>query len=167
VDVTAILLLTDEDDFNALAATVLAGNPQATVYRLAPSEPRHGVLAPYTFSETLFAPELNHPGMNARHTAGAHITTRRANGAIRPEDHLLFLINGQGTLIPTTTETTPTPHPGDTLVLLTPGAQERRTPWCSPDSREARPACPASLSCGGLSESGCHRCRRTPPWSRR
>ena len=121
VDVTTILLLTDEDDFNALAATMLAGNPQATVYRLAPSEPRHGVLAPYTFSETLFAPELNHPGMNARHTAGAHITTSRANGAIRPEDHLLFLINEQGTLIPTTTEITPTPHPGDTLVLLTPG----------------------------------------------
>jgi hypothetical protein len=125
VDVTTILLLTDEDDFNALAATMLAGNPQATVYRLAPSEPRHGVLAPYTFSETLFAPELNHPGMNARHTAGAHITTRPANGALPPESHLLFLINRQGTLIPRTTETTPTPHPGDTLVLLTPEGSGR------------------------------------------
>jgi NhaP-type Na+/H+ or K+/H+ antiporter len=35
-DITVILLLTDEDDFNVLAAGVLAGNVQAAVYRLAP-----------------------------------------------------------------------------------------------------------------------------------
>jgi NhaP-type Na+/H+ or K+/H+ antiporter len=41
--VTAILLLTDEDHFNALAATTLAGNSDTPVYRLAPS---HGTVPP-------------------------------------------------------------------------------------------------------------------------
>jgi hypothetical protein len=41
--VTAILLLTDEDHFNALAATTLAGNSETPVYRLAPS---HGTVPP-------------------------------------------------------------------------------------------------------------------------
>ena len=53
--VTAILLLTDEDHFNALAATTLAGNSDTPVYRLAP---RHGAVAPNTPGETLFAPAL-------------------------------------------------------------------------------------------------------------
>jgi hypothetical protein len=34
---------------------------------------------------------------------------------------VLFLINPEGTLIPVTTSGTPTPQPGDTLVLLTGG----------------------------------------------
>jgi hypothetical protein len=44
--ITAVLLLTDEDDFNALASTVLAGNLETEVYRLAPRQPSHGVVAP-------------------------------------------------------------------------------------------------------------------------
>ena len=43
--VTAILLLTGEDHFNALAATTLAGNSDTPVYRLAP---RHGDACPPT-----------------------------------------------------------------------------------------------------------------------
>ena len=56
--VTAILLLTDEDHFNALAATTLAGNSDTPVYLLAP---RHGAMAPYTRGETLFTPALTEP----------------------------------------------------------------------------------------------------------
>jgi hypothetical protein len=37
--ITAVLLLTGEDDFNALASTVLAGNAETSVYRLAPRDP--------------------------------------------------------------------------------------------------------------------------------
>src|SRR5262249_55210089 len=36
-DITALLLLTDEDHFNALFATVIAGRSGMQVYRLAPS----------------------------------------------------------------------------------------------------------------------------------
>jgi hypothetical protein len=42
--ITTVLLLTGEDDFNALACTVLDGNPDTSVYRLAPRHPTHGVV---------------------------------------------------------------------------------------------------------------------------
>jgi NhaP-type Na+/H+ or K+/H+ antiporter len=78
--VTAVLLLTDEDDYNALAATTLAGNSETPVYRLPPSQ--SGVVASYTPGEALFAPALTHPALTARHTAGARITTQPSDGGI-------------------------------------------------------------------------------------
>ena len=116
--VTAILLLTGEDHFNALAATTLAGTSGTPVYRLAPSP---GAVGPYTPGETLFAPALTGPALTARYTAGARITTQSSDGGIPPATDLLFLINPEGTLIPVTTSRPPDPQPGDTLVLLGPG----------------------------------------------
>ena len=116
--ITAILLLTDEDDFNALASTVLAGNAQATVYRLAPRQPSHGVVAPYTGAETVFAPTLTRYDIAVRHDAGARTVTVPANGAVPPGADLLFLIGPDGSLRPATTSHQLTPQPGDTLVLL-------------------------------------------------
>ena len=116
--VTAILLLTGEDHYNALAATTLAGTSGTPVYRLAPS---HGAVAPYTPGETLFAPALTGPALTARYTTGARITTQSSDGGIPPATDLLFLINPEGTLIPVTTSRSPDPQPGDTLVLLGPG----------------------------------------------
>jgi hypothetical protein len=118
-DVNAVLLLTSEDDFNALAATTLADNPEITVYRLAP-DPARGVVAPYTAGETLFAPSLTRPTVSARYTAGARITTASADGTIPPGTDLLFGINGEGTLHPATSTRPPNPQRGDTLVLLAP-----------------------------------------------
>jgi NhaP-type Na+/H+ or K+/H+ antiporter len=118
--ITAVLLLTDEDDFNALAATVLAGNPETRVYRLSPRHPSHGIVAPYTAAETLFAPTLTREHVTNRSNAGARITTAPANGTIPPGSALLFLINPDGALHPATTSRPPTPQPGDTLVLLGP-----------------------------------------------
>ena len=46
--ITAVLLLTDEDDFNALASVLLAETVEGRVYRLAPPQRSHGVVAPYT-----------------------------------------------------------------------------------------------------------------------
>ncbi len=116
--ITAVLLLTDEDDFNALASTILAGNAQTTVYRLAPRQPSHGVVAPYTGAETVFAPTLTRYDIAARHKAGARTTTVPANGAIPPGADLLFLIGPDGSLLPATTSHQLTPQAGDTLVLL-------------------------------------------------
>jgi NhaP-type Na+/H+ or K+/H+ antiporter len=117
-DVTAILLLTDEDHFNALAATTLAGGSDTPVYRLAPS---HGAVAPYTAGETLFAPALTHPALTARYAAGARIATQSPDGGVPPATDLLFLINPEGTLLPVTASRPRDPQPGDTLVLLGPG----------------------------------------------
>src|SRR5215468_9175918 len=113
--VTAILLLTSEDDYNVLATT-LAGNSDTPVYRLPPSQ--SGMVASYTPGEALFTPTLTHPALTARHTAGAHITTQPSDGAIPPATDLLFRVNPIGTLIPVTLSLPPDPQPGDTLVLL-------------------------------------------------
>jgi hypothetical protein len=118
--ITAVLLLTDEDDFNALASTVLAGNPETRVYRLSPRHPSHGVVAPFTGGETVFAPTLTREHVTNRYNAGARITTAPADGTIPPGSALLFLINPDGALHPATTSRPPTPQPGDTLVLLGP-----------------------------------------------
>jgi NhaP-type Na+/H+ or K+/H+ antiporter len=121
--VTAVLLLTGEDDYNALAATTLAGDSDTPVYRVAPSP---DAVAPYIPGETLFAPALTRPALTARYTAGARITTRPSDGGIPAATDLLFLINSEGTLIPVTASRCPHPQPGGTLVLLGPGGN--RTP---------------------------------------
>ena len=121
--VTAVLLLTSEDDFNALAATIVAGNSGTPVYRLPPSH--SGAMASIP-GEALFTPTLTHPALTARHTAGAHITTQASDGGIPQATDLLFRVNPNGTLIPVTLSRLPDPQPGDTLVLLGPG--ESRTP---------------------------------------
>lgn len=118
--ITAILLLTDDDQLNALTATTLAGDSDTPVYRLAPSR---DVLAPFAAGEILFAPTLTRQALTARYTAGARITTQSSDGGILPATDLLFLINPGGTLIPATISRQPHPQPGDTLVLLGPGGK--------------------------------------------
>jgi NhaP-type Na+/H+ or K+/H+ antiporter len=122
--VTAILLLTGEDDYNALAATILAGNSETPVFRLPPSQ--SGVVGSNTPGEALFTPTLTHPALTARHTAGANITTLASDGGVPQATDLLFRVNPNGTLIPVTPSRSPDPQPGDTLVILGPG--DGRTP---------------------------------------
>jgi hypothetical protein len=119
--VSAILLLTEEDDFNALAATTLGNDPDTSVYRLAPRLSSHGVVAPYTAGETLFAPDLTRPALVARKAAGARITIIRSNGALPRGTDVLFVISPEGKLNPVTSSRVPIPEPGDTLVLLSGG----------------------------------------------
>jgi NhaP-type Na+/H+ or K+/H+ antiporter len=126
--ITMVLLLTDEDDFNALASTLLAANPDTRVYRLAPRHPTHGVVAPFSSGETVFAPTLTRENVWDRYNVGARITTQSANGGIPPGTDLLFLITPEGALHPATTSRPPTPQPGDTLVLLGPAGAGRGIP---------------------------------------
>jgi hypothetical protein len=121
--ITAVFLLTDEDDFNALAATVLASNPETRVHRLGPRHPNHGVIAPYSGGDSVFATALTRANVSDRYNSGAQITTQPVDGAIPPGTDLLFLITPEGTLHPAATSRPPTPQPGDTLVLLEPGAR--------------------------------------------
>jgi NhaP-type Na+/H+ or K+/H+ antiporter len=114
-DVTTILLLTDEDHYNALATTTVAGYSTLPVYRLAPGTDGAG---PYTPGEILFAPELDRLALKGRYAAGTRITTQTADGGIPPACDLLFLVNSQGVLVPVTGSQSPDPQPGDTLVLL-------------------------------------------------
>ena len=116
--ITAVLLLTNEDDFNALAATVLAGDTSTQVYRLAPRHPGHGVIAPYAAVETLFGPTLTRYDVARRYDAGARITLAPAGGTIPSGTDVLFLLTPDDALIPATTSRPLVPRSGDTLVVL-------------------------------------------------
>jgi hypothetical protein len=57
--ITAVLICTAEDDFNALASTTLEGKLDRPMYRVGPEPGSYGVVAPYTGGKVLFDPLLN------------------------------------------------------------------------------------------------------------
>jgi NhaP-type Na+/H+ or K+/H+ antiporter len=116
--ISAVLLLTTEDDFNALASAMLAGSVEGAVYRLAPQLPSHGVVAPYTGGQILFGAALTRYDVDRRYVAGARITSRPADGELPVGTDLLFLVRADGKLMPVTTASTPVLQSGDTMILL-------------------------------------------------
>jgi hypothetical protein len=118
--VTAVLLLTDEDDFNALASTLLEADGETQVYRLGPPARSHGVVAPFTGADVLFGDNLTRTALAARHANGARIVAGPADRGIPDGYDLLFLVNQDGHLEPVTDAARPDPRPGDTVVLLAP-----------------------------------------------
>ena len=137
--ITAVLLLTDEDDFNALAAVGLAGAADGPVYRLGARLPSHGVVAPFTGGEILFGTSLTRYDIGHRYAAGARIFTCPADSGIPVGSDLLFLVRANGILAPVTRTSIPALEEGDTMILLQPcdsrfacpvltGARGGRTP---------------------------------------
>ncbi len=118
--ITAVLLLTEEDDFNALAAVLLTANVEGRVYRLAPQLHSHGVVAPYTGGEVLFGDDLTRRTVNDRYADGARISVRPASGGPADGADLLFLVRADGHLAAVTQAGRPAPQAGDTLVSLGP-----------------------------------------------
>ncbi|GAA3007541.1 sodium:proton antiporter [Streptomyces drozdowiczii] len=116
--ITDVLLLTGEDDFNALASLTLRESVEGTVRRLAPSAASEGVVAPYAGGEPLFGAGLTRPEIAGKHAAGARVVTRPADGPPAPGEQVLFVVRPQGWLVPVTDTERPEPVPGDTLVLL-------------------------------------------------
>jgi hypothetical protein len=120
-DVTDVLLLSEEDGYNSLAANVLASQGGTPLYRLAP---RHGYSIPArekADAATLFSSTLTHDDITRRYESGSRIASVAADGAIPAGSDLLFLIDHHGKkLRPVTTSDAPTPAPGDTVVLLGP-----------------------------------------------
>ena len=116
--VTAVLLLTDEDDFNALASADLAGSVDGPVYRLGARLPGHGVVAPYTGGETLFGVGMTRYDVGHRYAGGAQILTLPAADGAPADSDLLFLVRANGALAPVTQTSTPSPKEGDTMILL-------------------------------------------------
>ena len=118
--ITAVLLLTDEDDFNALASMLLTETVEGRVYRLAPPQRSHGVVAPYTTGHILFATGMTRPAVTARYQDGARIVVHGAGGVLPAGQDLLFVVRADGQLAPVTQTSTPAPQPGDILVSLGP-----------------------------------------------
>ena len=121
--ITAVLLLTEEDDFNALAAAQLAGNVEGPVYRLAAAEPDRGVVAPYLGTEVLFSPKLSRATMDSRHRGGATIVVGEAGAGLPPGSDLLFVVTGDGLLEPVTTAGRPALGTDSHLILLGAGSR--------------------------------------------
>jgi NhaP-type Na+/H+ or K+/H+ antiporter len=118
--ITSVLLLTDEDDFNALASVLLAGSVEGHVYRLAPPQRSHGVVAPYTTGQILFRDGMTRPAVSGRYQDGARIVAHSADGVLPAGQDLLFLVRADGQLAAVTQADTPTPQAGDTVVSLGP-----------------------------------------------
>jgi hypothetical protein len=140
--ITMVLLLTDEDDFNALASAILRGNVEGPVYRLRPRLPSHGVVAPYTGGEALFGPELTRPAVIRRYAGGARIAARPGRDPLPAASEVLFLIRAGGQLAPVTDRTTPASEDGDTTVVLDlePQPTAERAPDDEPRLTAARQA---------------------------
>ncbi|MET9896691.1 cation:proton antiporter [Streptomyces sp. NPDC006465] len=122
--ITDVLLLTDEDDFNALAFMTLKETVEGPVHRLAPPTRSHGVVAPYTGSEALFGEGLNRPALARRYANGARIVIHRADGVIPAGHDVLFVVRPDGQLTAATESSVPTAGGGDIAILLTPTADQ-------------------------------------------
>ena len=119
-EITSVLLLTDEDDFNALASVLLTDCVDGRVYRLAPPQRSHGVVAPYTGGEILFGDGMTRPVLSDRYDDGARIAAQRADGALPGGHDILFLVRADGQLTAVTQADTAVPQAGDTIVFLGP-----------------------------------------------
>ncbi|WP_406320892.1 cation:proton antiporter [Streptomyces sp. NBC_01637] len=118
--ITAVFFLTAEDDFNALAATVLRGSVEGSVHRVGSPCESVGVVAPFIGGEVLFGTELTGVALTRRYEDGASIVTRPADQAAPAGWDMLFLVRGDGRLEPVTEANRPLPGPGDLAVLLAP-----------------------------------------------
>jgi hypothetical protein len=118
--VTAVFLLTDDDDFNALASVVVKDNVEGPVYRVGPPQDSHGVVAPYTGGDILFGRALVRHRLAARYEQGARFHVQSGSLPIPPHHDILFVISAEGRLAPVTEAQAITPLPGETAVLLGP-----------------------------------------------
>ncbi|MFF1834056.1 cation:proton antiporter [Streptomyces sp. NPDC058231] len=132
--ITAVFLLTSEDDFNALAATILRGSVEGAVHRVGSPRESVGVVAPFIGGEVLFGPELTGVALARRYEGGAAIVTRPADPVAPAGWDTLFLVRADGRLDPVTETDRPLPGPGDVAVLLAPAG--------------AHPAAPAAPAAG-------------------
>jgi NhaP-type Na+/H+ or K+/H+ antiporter len=126
--VTMVLLLTDQDDFNALAAVALEGMLDDGVYRVMAPRQNVGVVAPFTRGELLFGPHLTGCELARLHRAGAQITVSPRVDGVPDGTELLFVVRADGRLVPVTARERPEPEDGDALVVLTPVPRGWRGP---------------------------------------
>ncbi|MFJ1731525.1 cation:proton antiporter [Streptomyces sp. NPDC088254] len=126
--ITAVFFLTAEDDFNALAATILRGSVEGVVHHLGAPPESSGVVAPFIGGEVLFGTDLTWPTLSRRYEEGAVVLAQPAGRALPHGADMLFLVGPDGRLDPVTKSHRPLPGPGDTVILLTPGGRGAESP---------------------------------------
>lgn len=120
-EVTMVLLLSDQDDFNALASALLEGSLEGQVFRLPERDGREGAVSPYLGARRLFHDGLTGAALDRRHRAGARIVARPAAEGVPAQCELLFVVQPGGVLVPATEGAAPPLDQGGICVLLTPG----------------------------------------------
>ncbi|MEU0398068.1 cation:proton antiporter [Streptomyces sp. NPDC006208] len=118
--VTAVFLLTDDDDFNALASVVVQDNVEGPVYRVGPPHEGHGVVAPYTGGDILFGLRLVRPTLAARYEGGDRFVVEPADTTPGSGYDTLFVVRADGRLEPVTETQEVVPRAGDMVVRLGP-----------------------------------------------
>ncbi|MGH3490746.1 MAG: hypothetical protein ACRDP8_22915 [Actinopolymorphaceae bacterium] len=129
--INAIFLLSEEDDFNALAVTILQGNVDGPVYRVGAAETSQGVAAPFLGGAPLFSYGLDRAAIDERHRDGGRIEVRDLGG-VADGDEVLFVLRSDRRLEPATHERCPTPADTDLLIVISaPGRSAAEPPVTS------------------------------------
>uniref|UniRef100_A0AAU2JX07 Cation:proton antiporter n=1 Tax=Streptomyces sp. NBC_00049 TaxID=2903617 RepID=A0AAU2JX07_9ACTN len=118
--VNAVFLLTDDDDFNALASVLVEGNVEGPVYRVGPPHESHGVVAPYTGGAVLFGGSLVRHVLAERYEQGARFLVQPASDPLPPGHETLFVVREDGRLEPVDETQAVIPEEDDLVVLLGP-----------------------------------------------
>ncbi len=118
--VTAILLLTEEDGFNALAAALFRGGDGGEVYRMAAPSDARGTVVAYAGGDVLFGHRVTGEEFGRAYRDGARIVTVPAGGDLPAEHDVLFRVRADGRLAPVTVSNDPVAETGDTTILFGP-----------------------------------------------
>ncbi|TFE52337.1 sodium:proton exchanger [Streptomyces sp. ICN441] len=118
--VTSVLLLTDDDDFNALVSVVAQDSVDGPVHRVGPPPHGPGAVATRTGPDVLFGPGLGRDVLADRHGRGARFTVGAPGECPPPGHDALFVLGADGRLEPVTESRPARPGPGDRVVLLGP-----------------------------------------------
>ncbi len=123
-EVSDALLVTDSDDFNALAAFELRQElGSERVYRLAPDTAPLDLVPSYAEGGILFARNLTFDELSRRFSGRARLVSAPAEpevecGAAPGRRTPLFLVSERGSLRVITADATPRVDPGDTAIVL-------------------------------------------------
>jgi hypothetical protein len=118
-DVTDALLLTGNDDFNALAALALRTElGHGRVYRAAPDLDETDLLAPAGEQGILGADELTSSELGRRFAAGARLVEGPVNGGVSAGAVALFVVTAGGELRVASAGKSPPVKAGDRVIAL-------------------------------------------------
>ena len=118
-DVTDALLLTGNDDFNALAALALRTElGHGRVYRVAPDLDETDLLAPAGEKGILGTDMLTSADLGRRFAAGARLAESPVNGGASDGDVALFVVSADGDLRVASPGKSPPVKAGDRVIAL-------------------------------------------------
>ena len=118
-DVTDALLLTGNDDFNALAALALRTElGHGRVYRVAPDLDETDLLAPAGEKGILGTDMLTSADLGRRFAAGARLVEGPVNGGASDGDVALFVVSADGDLRVASPGKSPSVKAGDRVIAL-------------------------------------------------